>query len=328
MNKGIESLKAAVMKDCAEGENCFSENGCTKVRHNYLPEDNPNLIAMGIKTKCVAATKCTHDYCGKYKWVMERAQHYAEKSGKTVEEVLQIWETDRDYWYMNYYQDCKQPLINSESIIDYWVWIGQLTERFGSDRNKWAFKCPSCGNVQTMQDFIDHGIQDKKEEVFFNCIGRYVKGKGCDWSLGGLLQINKVAVFKDAQVFPVFEMAEPAPSPKPRILKLTVTKKWFDMISSGEKKEEYREFKQYWINRLCDKLPASVISGGDIINRHSRQNLDIRIFDFVDFKNGYGKSAPKLRIECLGISVGEARPDWSDHAQGDYFKISLGEIVG
>lgn len=54
----------------------------------------------------------------------------------------------------------------------------------------------------------NHGIQDKKEEVFFNCIGRYVKGNGCDWSLGGLLQINKVSVLKDAQVFPVFEMAD------------------------------------------------------------------------------------------------------------------------
>lgn len=40
MKKGIESLKAAVMQDCQKGENCFSENGCTKQRYVDLPQDN------------------------------------------------------------------------------------------------------------------------------------------------------------------------------------------------------------------------------------------------------------------------------------------------
>ena len=31
-----------------------------------------------------------------------------------------------------------------------------------------------------------------------------------------------------------------------RVLHLTLKKKWFDMILSGEKKEEYREIKSYW----------------------------------------------------------------------------------
>lgn len=149
MKKGIESFKAAVMKDCQSANNCFSENGCTKERYKYLPEDNPKLIEMGFKQKCVANTKCTHDYCGKYKWVLERAKHYAAKTGKTVEEVMEIWENDRTYWYMNYYQDCNQPLLNSESIINYEDWLAELKNRFGNDAKKWAFKCPSCNNVQT-----------------------------------------------------------------------------------------------------------------------------------------------------------------------------------
>lgn len=208
MEKGLENLKAAVMKDCQDGENCFSEHGCTKERYVYLPEDKPGLIKMGFKTKCVANTKCHHDYCGKYKWVIERAKHYAEKTGKTVEEVVKIWETDRTYWYMNYYQDANQPLLNSESIINYEDWISELKIRFGEDSKKWAFKCSSCGNIQTAQDFIDNGLGEHKDNVYFNCIGRYIKSKGCDWSLGGLLKINKVSIIKDAKIFPVFEMAE------------------------------------------------------------------------------------------------------------------------
>ena len=34
------------------------------------------------------------------------------------------------------------------------------------------------------------------------------------------------------------------------ILPLVLKGKWYDMIASGEKKEEYRDFKPYWINRL------------------------------------------------------------------------------
>lgn len=209
MKKGLERLKAAVMEDCKGGENCFSENGCTKVMYADLPQDNPKLIEMGIKTKCVRQIKCFHDYCGKYKWIVERAHHYAEKTGKTVDEVIDIWEDDRSYWYMNYYQDSNQPLLSSSSIMRYEDWIAELKARFGEDSKKWAFKCPNCGNIQSPQDFIDNGLEEHKDHAYFNCIGRYMKGKGCDWTLGGLFQINKVSVIKDAKIFPVFEMADP-----------------------------------------------------------------------------------------------------------------------
>lgn len=134
--RGLESLRKAVMSDCKDGENCFSENGCTKVRYNYMPEDNPRLIAMGIKTKCLAATKCTHDYCGKYKWILERAQHYAEKSNKTTDEIIKSWEEDRSYWYMNYYQDCNQPLIEADNVILFEQWEKKGILLYGEDKKK------------------------------------------------------------------------------------------------------------------------------------------------------------------------------------------------
>ena len=36
-----------------------------------------------------------------------------------------------------------------------------------------------------------------------------------------------------------------------RILNLPLKAKWYDMIESGIKTEEYREFKPYWIKRFC-----------------------------------------------------------------------------
>ena len=40
---------------------------------------------------------------------------------------------------------------------------------------------------------------------------------------------------------------------KKKVLTLTVSKQWFDMILAGEKKEEYRAIKSYWINRLLQE---------------------------------------------------------------------------
>lgn len=208
MKKGIESLREAVMKDAGEGNNCFNSNGCDHEFTRMVPQENQALLEMGITQSCRKVSKCSHKYCDKLTWVIDRAKHYAEKTNKTWEEVLEIWETKRTYWYMNYYQEANQPLLTSDTIFEYDKWIEELRSRFGTDAKNWAFKCPSCGNIQTAKDFIDNNVEDPQNKVFYNCIGRYVKGIGCDWTLGGLFQINKVSVLKDAQVIPVFEMAD------------------------------------------------------------------------------------------------------------------------
>ena len=96
-----------------------------------------------------------------------------------------------------------------------------------------------------------------------------------------------------------------------KTLHLTLKKKWFDMIASGEKKEEYRELKDYWFNRLTeDNYP-----------------LRAKHFDFIIFRNGYTKDAPQIKVECKGILIGDAKPEWSDNWQGGCFVIKLGDIT-
>ncbi|HEX2868663.1 MAG TPA: VVA0879 family protein [Ignavibacteriales bacterium] len=178
----IEKLKEAVMKDCK----CFNPEGCDKEK------------------------KCFHAYCDKYKWIMDRAKQYADFTGKTVEEVITVWESKRNYWYMNYYQECNQPDLSKHpegiNVLKYEDWKAQLIERFGENGKNWKFVCPSCGNVQSLQDFLDQGIKDGNP--YYNCIGRHVKGIGCNYTLGGLIGLHKTVVVKDLQIFPVFEMAE------------------------------------------------------------------------------------------------------------------------
>lgn len=93
-----------------------------------------------------------------------------------------------------------------------------------------------------------------------------------------------------------------------KVLHLTLKKKWFDMIASGEKKEEYRELKAYWMTRL--------------LNDHGDR---FKNFDIVRFKNGYAQDAPVMDIECEGIEVGDGKPKWGCNKRT--FIIKLGKIL-
>lgn len=93
-----------------------------------------------------------------------------------------------------------------------------------------------------------------------------------------------------------------------KILHLTLKKKWFDMIASGEKKEEYREMKSYWITRLWD------IDAGRSIK-----------WDVVRFRNGYSKDAPTMDVEFLETTTGHGREEWG--GSGHTFIILLGKVL-
>lgn len=90
-------------------------------------------------------------------------------------------------------------------------WRAEAVSRFGEDAKKWVFVCASCGEKQTLADFIAAGIESPETKAFFSCIGRYVKGRGCDWTLGGLFQIHHTEVINEnGDPVPVFEFAEVA----------------------------------------------------------------------------------------------------------------------
>ncbi len=97
-----------------------------------------------------------------------------------------------------------------------------------------------------------------------------------------------------------------------KVLYLTLKKKWFDMILSGEKKEEYREHKSYWQSRLVKEGYW-----------HTQACKD---FDAVHFTNGYGKDKPQILIECKGIELSDnGNPEWGYEER--CFIIKLGNII-
>lgn len=89
-------------------------------------------------------------------------------------------------------------------------WLAEGARRFGMPARRWKFVCPSCGTVQTGQMLLDAGLslENVSTQIGFSCIGRHVRGLGCDWTLGGLLQIHTLEVIDEqGKAHPTFEFA-------------------------------------------------------------------------------------------------------------------------
>lgn len=93
-----------------------------------------------------------------------------------------------------------------------------------------------------------------------------------------------------------------------KILHLILKKKWFDMILSGEKKEEYREIKPYWTKRFFNKDGST------------------KDYNIIRFKNGYNPDSPMFDIDFKGIRIGKGKPEWGGDEYNVYI-ISLGDII-
>lgn len=74
-----------------------------------------------------------------------------------------------------------------------------------------VFVCPQCRTLQSGRDFINAGIGDEMDDLQYRlgtaCIGRFVNGKGCDLTLGGL-QVHTLSIITpDGEAVPHFELA-------------------------------------------------------------------------------------------------------------------------
>ena len=110
---GYEKLRKAVEKDCQKAGGRLHPEGCSHCGGN-----------------------CSHRYCDKFKWTIDKAKEYEGITGVAWREILDSWEEDRYHWYMNYYQECNQPKL--DHIFD-------TMEDLKSSIGEMKFRCPSCG---------------------------------------------------------------------------------------------------------------------------------------------------------------------------------------
>ncbi|MBW3538726.1 MAG: hypothetical protein KY476_00500 [Planctomycetes bacterium] len=94
----------------------------------------------------------------------------------------------------------------------------------GVPQEHFAFRCPMCGTIQSAVDLIAAGagadFDAVEKHLGFSCVGRWtgagtpkdtIDGRGCNWTLGGLLQTHKLEVVTpDGKCHPRFEPCTPA----------------------------------------------------------------------------------------------------------------------
>lgn len=97
------------------------------------------------------------------------------------------------------------------------------------------------------------------------------------------------------------------------MLTLPIRKKWFDMILSGEKKEEYREIKPYYTTRLSK-----------IFNMYNDIPLDLGSTDIL-FTNSYGYKVPSFIAE-YHLEKRTGKEEWGAEANKEYYVLVIEKI--
>ena len=104
------------------------------------------------------------------------------------------------------------------------------------------------------------------------------------------------------------------------MLILPIKKKWYDMIKSGEKKEEYREIKKYWtirFNNELDKMINSIVPS-DVENDLLKYCIWMKVY----LKNGYKKDAPILECKCK-LKIGTGKEEWGAIPGKEYYVLEI-----
>ena len=96
------------------------------------------------------------------------------------------------------------------------------------------------------------------------------------------------------------------------MLVLPIKKKWFDMILSGEKEEEYREIKPYYDTRLRNIWGYPAYWG----EHHN-----------IMFRNGYSKNDPSFIADCT-LKTGFGKTEWGAEDGVIYYVIKIHSIKG
>lgn len=92
------------------------------------------------------------------------------------------------------------------------------------------------------------------------------------------------------------------------MLTLPIKKKWYDMILSGEKKEEYREIKPYYTSRLYSLVNIWVDNEQTVVP--------------ILFRNGYSSDSPTIKCNVT-ISENYGKEEWGAEKDKLYYVLKI-----
>lgn len=98
-------------------------------------------------------------------------------------------------------------------------------------------------------------------------------------------------------------------------LHLVLKTKWFRMIECGQKREEYREIKDYY----------NQIFGTGKIKIKGKLYEPCQVD--ICFHLGYAKNRPSMLFACSGLSIGTGREEWGAVPNVEYYRIGTGVLL-
>ena len=104
-------------------------------------------------------------------------------------------------------------------------------------------------------------------------------------------------------------------------LHLVLKGKWYDMIESGEKTEEYREIKHYWVKRILESSTAQQPKLTSIPRQIYKQTK----YERVCFHRGYTNRKMIFVIKEISIGIGKA--PWGAPIDKEVIIIKLGNRI-
>ena len=126
-----------------------------------------------------------------------------------------------------------------------------------------------------------------------------------------------------------------------KTLHLNLIKKWFDMIFSGVKEEEYRDITPYWCSKfllvICPitekfvhyprswwtkQLWLSNHNIDEVVNNLESGLFKYKEFDTITFSNGMTPPVPRFEIKFSGIEIKEGKPEWGAIEGKKYFTLT------
>ena len=123
-----------------------------------------------------------------------------------------------------------------------------------------------------------------------------------------------------------------------KTLHLVLKRKWWDMIASREKKEEYREVCHYWATRLLNEQYRWYSQNTDypkdfdwwLFWKLATKSISFREYSKVCFHLGYTNTTMTFNIVKMSMGIGteSCKEEWGAEPNKHYFVIKLGERIG